>query len=101
MASRKTRRVLVLSSAALLAGGAFLAGGCSNGARGEEHHAGDIVALRKDPSPAMESLNRRAADKRNRRAYVNDTNLRMLHDDVARVFHADTPSRLTPVTKPY
>lgn len=101
MASSKTRRLLVISSAGLIAGAALAAGGCSNGARGEGHHAGDIVALRKDPSPAMDTLNRRAADKRNRRAYVWDTNKRMIHDDIARIFHADTPSRLTPVTKPY
>ncbi len=100
MASSKTRRILVLSSIGLIAGAALAAGGCST-TRGEGHHAGDIAALRKDPSPAMDSLNRRAADKRNRRAYVKDTNLRMIHDDVARIFHADTPSRLTPVTKPY
>ena len=100
MASSKNRRVLVLSSVGLIAGAAIAAGGC-NSTRGEGHHAGDIAALRKDPSPAMQSLNRRAADKRNRRALVWDTNLRMIHDDVANVFHADAPSRLTPVPKPY
>lgn len=100
MATSKTRRILVLSSTGLIAGAAMLAGGCVTG-EGEEHHAGDIVALRTDPSPAMESLNRRAADKRNRRALVWDTNKRMIHDDVARVFLTDSPSRLTPVTKPY
>ncbi|GJM18298.1 MAG: hypothetical protein DHS20C14_05110 [Phycisphaeraceae bacterium] len=101
MASTTTTRLRGVCLLTAVAAVTLAAGGCSSSGSAESHHAGDVVALRKNPSPAMESLNRRQSDKRNRRAWANDTSLRMIHDDMARIWHADSPSRLTPVTKPY
>lgn len=92
----KTARSITLAGAAIALGA--LLGGCS---ATETQHAGDIKAIRKDPSPAMESLYLRKADKRNQRTLAWDTTMRQMHDDGARFFHSDSPSRLTPVVKPY
>lgn len=92
----KTARSITLAAGALAL--AALLGGCS---ATETQHAGDIAAIRKDPSPAMESLSGRKADKRNQRTVAWDTNTRQMHEDGARFFLSDKPSRLTPVVKPY
>jgi uncharacterized lipoprotein YajG len=93
----KTARSITLAAAATAVGA--LLGGCSSTT--ETQHAGDIAAIRKDPSPAMETLYLRKSDKRNQRTVAWDTTMRQMHEDGARLFHSDKPSRLTPVTKPY
>ena len=92
----KTARSITLAAAAIAVGA--LLGGCSTS---ETQHAGDIAAIRKDPSPAMETLYLRKSDKRNQRTVAWDTTMRQMHEDGSRLFLSDKPSRLTPVTKPY
>ena len=68
--------------------------GCSIGESG--HHAGNISMIRDDPSPAMHTLARRAADRNNDIAVSKDTNLRMLVNDIDKhLLYIDRPSHLT------
>ncbi|MGP1310370.1 MAG: hypothetical protein ACTS27_09255 [Phycisphaerales bacterium] len=54
-----------------------------------------------DISPEVDTLSQRPADVNNRIAITNDTNLRMLNQDLGRLFLLDRPSRLTPGPVPY
>lgn len=56
--------------------------------------------LRSDPSPGMDTLYQREVDIDNSIAITNDTNLRMLNQDLGRLFLLDRPSRLTPERLP-
>lgn len=87
-----------LAATALILAAAGLAGCASDAAQ----HAGDHAAIMRDPSPAMSTLAQRTSDRYNRRTVSWDTDMRMTHDDAARlIFYTDQPSRLTPATKPY
>lgn len=83
-------RQTVLSAALLLVAGASV--GCSSFGD-SSHHAGDIGALRADPTPAMHTLGERAHDRENGWVSVRDQNLRMLSDDWDRLWMIDRPSR--------
>ncbi|MBL4808857.1 MAG: hypothetical protein JKY43_02210 [Phycisphaerales bacterium] len=63
-------------------------------------HAGNINSIRTNPSPAMQTLARRASDRTNTHAYVIDTNMRSLRNDIDSVFFLDRPSRLHHNIKP-
>jgi hypothetical protein len=58
-------------------------------------HAGDLDAIRSNPTPAMHTLGERKTDATNRRVIVNDTNLRMFTDDLDRFLLIDRPSNLS------
>jgi len=76
------------------AAGAALLGGCS-------HKATSIEAIRLNPSPGSTTLDERPADIANTLAFTRDTNLRMLIQDLGRVFYTDRPSMLTPEPMPH
>lgn len=88
-----------LAVPALLAAAALL-GACTSSQ--DARHAGDHGAVLHNPSPAMASLAERQSDRLNRQAKAWDTDLRMIHGDLARtILYSHEPSRLTPTTKPY
>lgn len=81
-----------LSAAALALTAATLVG-CN--APATTKHAGDIDALRADPSPALMTLSERGTDRANRGTSVLDSNFRMFSDDWDRLWYIDRPSHLT------
>jgi hypothetical protein len=87
---RTTRRTV----AALALAAAACSIGCSSSSNAPRH-AGDIDAIRANPSPAMHTLAERKTDAYNRRTVTVDTNLRMFTEDWERVMFFDRPSRLT------
>jgi len=64
-------------------------------------HAGNVGSIRANPSPAMHTLARRASDRANTHAYVVDTDLRSIHNDMDTILHLNRPSRLHNNIKPY
>ncbi len=96
MTKINTRRTLTL--AALIAVPMALVG-CSTSANAPRH-AGDIDAVRNDPSPAMHTLGQRKTDRYNMYAHTKDTNLRAISKDIDRMFFLDRPSRLYDGIKP-
>ena len=72
---------------------AALSVGCSSAA--QPRHAGDLGAIRANPSPAMHTLAERGTDRTNRHVIVFDNNLRMLSSDIDRALQIDRPSNLT------
>lgn len=92
----KTNRTRTLTLAALLVLPAALIGCSSSGPR----HAGDIDAIRSDPSPAMHTLARRGSDRQNMHARMRDTNFRAFSEDIDKMFFLDRPSRLHHGVKP-
>lgn len=85
--NRRTAAALVLAASTVTLVG------CSSAP--SQRHAGDIDAIRANPSPAMYSLGARKTDISNRRTITNDTNLRMLPDDWDRLWLQDRPTHLT------
>ncbi|MFT5422875.1 MAG: hypothetical protein ACI89L_000644 [Phycisphaerales bacterium] len=61
---------------------------------GTSSHAGDEYAIRNNPTPALttDSLNKQR--QYNRWAYVNDSGIRAMREDIARALYIDRPSRL-------
>ena len=91
--NRTTRR---LAAAALFVLPAALIGCSGSG----PHHAGDINAIRADPTPALHNLAQRPSDRWNNHARMKDQNFRTFNDDIDMVFHLDRPSRLHRGVKP-
>ncbi len=87
---RTTRRTI----AALALAAAACSVGCSSSSNAPRH-AGDVSAIRANPSPAMHTLAGRHTDAKNRRTVTIDTNLRMFTEDWERAMFLDRPSRLT------
>jgi hypothetical protein len=92
----KTHRTRIMTVAALFVLPAALIGCSSSGPR----HAGDIDAIRSNPSPAMHTLAQRGSDRQNSHARMRDTNFRALSQDIDKIFHLDRPSRLHHGVKP-
>lgn len=93
----KTNRTRTLTLAALFVLPAALIG-CSSSSG--PRHAGDIDAIRSNPSPAMHTLARRDSDRLNMHARMRDTNLRAISEDIDKMFFLDRPSRLHHGVKP-
>jgi len=89
-----TRRIITLAAFATTP--VVLSACSSNGTR----HAGDIDAIRSNPSPAMHSISERYTDRLNTLTHKSDTDLRAFNDDIDRLFYLDRPSRLRPGIKP-
>lgn len=89
------RSLIRLVSCVPVAAGLFL-GGCVYNTPSEEAAA----ELRWDPSPNADTLHERPVDIENAMASTNDANLRMLNQDLGRLFLLDRPSRLTPERLP-
>jgi len=70
---------------------AVVLGGC-NGNEGRVSHRSITGNL----TPEMRGLSMRPVDAHNNFALAANENLRMLSDDLARMFYTDNPSRLTP-----
>lgn len=85
---RITRRTALLA----LSAAAALSVGCSSGG---QQHAGNVSAIRSNPSPSMHTLGERRTDLYNRRTVSIDTNLRMMNQDIERFWMIDRPSNLT------
>lgn len=86
---RTTRRTI--TALALVIAACSVGCSSSDGPR----HAGDVSAIRANPSPAMHTLAGRKTDARNRRTVTIDNNLRMFTEDWERAMLLDRPSRLT------
>ncbi|MCH8508042.1 MAG: hypothetical protein LAT64_04645 [Phycisphaerales bacterium] len=86
---RISRRTV--ASLALTAAAAFLVG-CSSPSG--PSHAGNISAIRSNPTPELNTIGGRRADTLNRRTVSVDTNLRMFTEDFERLILIDRPSRL-------
>ena len=86
-----TRRRATL---ALFALSAIVATGCS----AQESR---LAAYRSNPTPELDTLAQQRDDMDNRMTVTNDTNLRMLNEDLGRMFFLDRPSMLTPKPVPY
>lgn len=93
MTNRQIRTAPVLMAAIL---GSCLLVGCKSSA----HHAGNIKSIRKHPTPELATLAERPADRKNLRAYVLNTNYRMIGDDFRRALMTSRPSRLTTFAAP-
>ncbi|MEX0877056.1 MAG: hypothetical protein WD114_06315 [Phycisphaerales bacterium] len=93
--TRTHRRIATLAA---LAAAPIVLIGCSSSSG--PRHAGDISAIRSDPSPAMHTLTQRDSDRLNMHARMKDSNFRMLSTDIDRLFHLDRPSRLHMGIKP-
>jgi len=87
------RRITTAAAATLTASSALLTG-CSSSAT-------SIEAIRLRPSPNSATLYERPADIANTLAFTRDTNLRMMLQDLGRVFYVDRPSMLTPEPMPH
>lgn len=87
---KTTRQARRLSAAVTLFIFPAVLVGCSSGPR----HAGDIDAIRWDPSPAMHTLAERDSDRLNTYARVKDNNLRAFSEDIDAALFLDRPSRL-------
>lgn len=72
--------------------------GCSSSSG--PRHAGDIDAIRSDPSPAMHTTAQRVDDRYNDYARMKDTSLRAFSEDIDHMFHLDRPTRLYHGIKP-
>lgn len=59
------------------------------------------VSYRQNPTPELDTLSQRHDDIDNRLTITNDTNLRMLNEDIGRVLMLNRPSRLSPMRIPY
>lgn len=81
-----------LASASLLTLAALTLGAC------QYHTPSEKLAaeLREEPSPNLDTLYQREVDIDNNIAIVNDTNLRMLNQDLGRFWLLERPSRLAP-----
>jgi len=86
-----TRRRATL---ALLALSAIAATGCSA-------QQSRLAGYRANPTPELDTLSQRRDDMDNRMTVTNDSNLRMLNEDLGRMFFLDRPSTLTPKPVPY
>lgn len=60
-----------------------------------------IDGYRRNPTPEIITLGQTRDEVMNQRTVVIDTNLRELHEDAARFFLMDRPSRLTTQNVPY
>lgn len=81
---RTAHRGVILATGSVLALAALASlGGCAN------------------LTPELDTLSQRPADIDNRIAITDDTNLRMLNQDLGRMFLLDRPTRLTPGPVPY
>lgn len=87
--SNRRRATLVL-----LAASAAFAVGCSA-------QQSRLAAYRANPTPEVDTLAQTHDDIDNRLTVTNDTNLRMLNEDIGRALLLDRPSRLTPKNIPY
>lgn len=81
-----------------LAGAALLLVGCSNN---RDPLDVSFDAITDEPSPTMIGTVQRPVDLEANLAVVNDTNLRLIIDDLQRVFYTDHASRLSPMPIPY
>lgn len=91
----KTSNSRTLRTAAALTGAAFTMTlvACSSG---NNIHAGDVGAIRGNPTPAMQTLARRGTDRSNNFAVMKDTNYRMLINDIDKhILYTDRPSHLS------
>jgi len=61
---------------------------------GTSSHAGDEYAIRSNPTPALTTANLNKQGEYNRWAYMSDSNIRAMREDLARVLYIDRPSRL-------
>lgn len=98
----KTRTSRTLRTAAALTGAALTMTliGCSSGA--SNMHAGDVGAIRGNPTPAMQTLARRGTDRSNNFAVMKDTNFRMLQNDIDKhILYTDRPSHLSSFPNKY
>jgi len=91
---RTIRTLATLSGAAL----SMTLVGCSSS--GSSMHAGDVGAIRGNPSPAMHTLARRSTDRSNDFAVSKDTNMRMIYHDIDNlILYTNRPSHLTSFPK--
>jgi len=77
-------------SAACIAGGFALLGGCSR-----------ADSYRMNPTPELRTLHQTQDEVDNRIAVTNDTNWRSLNEDLGRLFLLDRPLRLSNRPIPY
>lgn len=75
---------------------ALAMGGCSYNSVSEE----EASAIRADPTPELDTLYQREVDIDNTLAVTFDENLRMMNQDLGKVFLLDRPSRLTSMPMP-
>ena len=81
-----------------LVGASLLPLTACSGSGGSAHSAG---AYRSNPSPGMQTLGRRGADRANDYSVTLDTNFRALNNDWDWFWNMDRPSRLHHLPKPY
>lgn len=86
--SRRALRLLPVAFAGLAIGG------CSSSNP-------QLAEFRGNPTPELDTLSQRPDDIQNRIVVTNDTNLRMMSEDLGRFWLLDRPSRLSRTTIPY
>lgn len=77
--------------AAIAVGAAALIAGCQTGVNNTSY--GHIT---RNLTPELKGASQRQVDNRNARMYAENTNMRLLSDDLARTFLLDHPVRLSP-----
>lgn len=86
----RTRRVIGVLACV---GAALVVGGCSSSSVSESLAS----EYQMNPSPELDTLHQRPIDISNRMAITTDENLRMLNEDLGRVFLLERQSRLSPM----
>lgn len=89
-------KVRVISRLGGLVVAALALGGCTGGSAVQQ----EADKYRWDPSPEVDTLTERPDDMLNTIAITNDTNLRMLNEDLGRFWLFERPSRLSPLPIP-
>ena len=79
---------------AALALGAALLAGCQG--KSDPNNV-SYASISGDLTPALRSTTERPVDVDRNMSATNDTNFRMMWDDLGRVWYTDHPSRLTPL----
>jgi len=87
---RTARSSRTLSLAVVGAGVGALLAGCST-----------ADSFRANPTPELQTMSQSKAVVDNQIAYVNDTNLRQLNEDLGRMWFFDRPMRMMPRGAPY
>lgn len=60
-----------------------------------------LSAYRANPTPELDTLSKTHDNIDNRLTITNDSNLRMLNEDIGRALLLDRPTRLSPTPVPY
>ncbi len=95
--STKNIRIRPFAALTLASLGLMVLSGCQNPASPWSRDG----RIRANLTPELATLDQTPLDLLNQEALMINTNLRMAHDDLIKVFYLDRPSRLTQLPMPH